>query len=70
MTDRIDLKEVKVAKLPDCDFCNMAGLAPRKATYDGATTQGSWGYMCQEHFNRFGVGLGTGKGQKLVVADA
>ena len=22
--------------------------------------------MCQEHFDKYGVGLGTGKGQKLV----
>lgn len=43
-----------------CDFCQ------EKALYDGATKQGPWAYMCEHHFRIFGVGLGSGSGQKLV----
>lgn len=51
-----------VSKLPECSFCKA------QAQYDGATTMGPWGYMCQIHFGMYGVGLGTGRGQKLTVA--
>jgi len=43
----------------DCDFCDS------KAGYDGKTKLGAWAYMCKTHFNSLGIGLGTGKGQKL-----
>ena len=43
-----------------CDFCS------RKATYDGKTTAGVWAAMCQEHFEENGIGLGLGKGQRLI----
>jgi len=63
---------------PDCDFCTkespevfeLMGVpgALHKAKYDGATQlgSGSWAYMCQDHFEIHGVGLGTGRGQELV----
>jgi hypothetical protein len=50
----------KVAALPQCDFCT------EKARFDGMTTYGPWGNMCEPHFDTYGVGLGTGKGQRLV----
>ncbi len=50
----------KVAALPQCDFCTD------KARFDGMTTYGPWGNMCEPHFDTYGVGLGTGKGQRLV----
>ena len=53
--------EVKVPYLPKCDFCSA------KAQYDGKTGNGPWAYMCRMHFVEFGVGLGLGKGQRLVV---
>ena len=53
--------EAKVVKLPYCDLCGA------EAHYDAKTTQGPWGYLCDEHFAEFGVGLGTGRGQRLVV---
>jgi hypothetical protein len=54
----------KVVWLPTCDFCAAT------AQYDGRTRRFGWARMCWVHFAAFGVGLGTGKGQKLVVADA
>ena len=52
----------------DCDFCQMTG-AQVKAEFDGATIHGPWAYMCNEHFAAYGVGLGTGRGQKLIVGE-
>jgi hypothetical protein len=54
-----ELVEVSVSELPKCDFCL------KKAKYDGRTILGSWANMCEIHFRQFGVGLGTGKGQKF-----
>jgi hypothetical protein len=53
--------KVTVSELPQCDFC--AGTAK----YDGKTIHGPWANMCQQHFSRYGIGLGTGKGQELVL---
>ena len=56
-------KTVVVDSLPKCDFCG------NEAHYDGKTTaHGVWAYMCEKHFRQYRVGLGTGKGQKLIVA--
>ena len=54
--------EVTIPKLPDCDFCGD------EAHYDGRTTLGPWANMCQQHFMEHGIGLGLGRGQKLVVS--
>jgi len=60
--------EVEVDKLPQCDFCKQDPLVPYQAAYfDGKTKMGPWAFMCREHFKQFGVGLGTGKGQRLVL---
>ena len=60
--------EVKVTALPPCDFCSLLELPEvPKAYYDGRTTMGPWANMCQEHFDQYGVGLGLGRGQKLVL---
>ena len=56
-------KEVFVDVFPKCDFCGIL------AEYDGKTKIGLWAYMCEICFKRFGVGLGTGKGQKLTVRE-
>lgn len=58
-------KEVKVAELPMCDVCRAEGLRT-VAAYDAALKFGSWGYVCEAHFKRYGRGLGTGLGQRLV----
>lgn len=57
---------VEVVMIPDCDFCNLLGKGV-KASVDGATKMGPWANMCPEHFRQYGVGLGTGLGQELVV---
>lgn len=45
----------------ECDLCHV----PIKDTFvDGKTTVGPWGIMCPSCFATYGVGLGTGKGQK------
>ncbi len=58
--------EVTVPKLPKCDFCKDEET---KALYDGRTVFGAWGNMCQKHFGMYGVGLGLGRGQKLIAKE-
>ena len=60
------VKTALVSKLPNCDFCAMEDIT-EPAEYDGQTKLGHWGYMCQHHFDQYGVGLGLGLGQKLVL---
>jgi hypothetical protein len=56
--------EVVLDELPMCNFRHDTA---EPAHYDGATVQGSWAYMCEEHFKMYGLGLGLGRGQRLVV---
>ena len=58
--------EVIVSTLPNCDFNHSQTT---KAEFDGKTTMGPWANMCEAHFGLFGVGLGTGKGQRLIVRE-
>ena len=64
---------VKVSELPQCSFKDNLRASPPwcrdggEAHYDGKTIYGSWAYMCEEHFSAYGVGLGTGRGQKLIL---
>jgi hypothetical protein len=59
---------VVVSKIPPCDVCKQGGVtAPAYA--DAALTLGSWGYVCVEHFNQYGKGLGLGRGQRLLLED-
>jgi len=64
MDSNPDGTEVYVEELPKCNFCD------KPAHYDGKTTMGPWAYMCEEHFKMYGIGLGTGKGQKLIPRKA
>lgn len=52
----------QVTTLPKCDIC-----AGQTAKYDAMTSRGPWAYMCQECFGDYGVGLGLGKGQELIL---
>jgi len=52
--------ETYVTEFPKCVFCDDS------AVYDGKTTMGPWANMCNGHFRIYGVGLGLGKGQKLI----
>lgn len=56
---------VFVDALPKCDFCAAC------ATFDGRLRgRSSWANMCSVHFAEFGVGLGLGVGQELLVRPA
>lgn len=64
--------EVKVSALPTCDiheYVLRKGVVT--AHYDGVTKlPGSqWANMCEDCFQTYGVGLGTGRGQHLVVRE-
>lgn len=48
-------------ELPMCDICHS-----KKAAYDAKTVHGPWAYLCESCFKKVGVGLGLGKGQKLI----
>lgn len=48
-----------------CDFCKQEGII-QKAKYDGKTKFGSWAGMCERHFKLNGIGLGLGRGQRLI----
>ena len=56
--------EVFVDELP---LCQITHEVPRPASYDAKTTSGPWAYLCEDCFQEMGVGLGTGKGQRLKV---
>jgi hypothetical protein len=53
---------MKTEKNPPCDLCE----AP--ATVDGKTKMGPWAFMCDACHCTHGMGLGLGRGQKLVAA--
>lgn len=57
---------VTVVALPPCDLC--PDDSSTLAEYDGKTVMGPWANMCEGHFSHYGVGLGTGRGQRLVIA--
>jgi hypothetical protein len=54
---------VVVDKIPNCDFCKE----PTPAYADGQTMMGPWANMCKPCFDMYGVGLGLGKGQRLLT---
>jgi hypothetical protein len=51
---------------PDCDICKLKGIK-FPAAIDGRTVDGRWAYMCVPHHEAHGVGLGMGKGQRLLI---
>ena len=53
--------ETEILKLPRCGFCNET------ACYNGATILGPSAYMCEYHFKQYGIGLGSDKGQMLML---
>lgn len=61
---------VEMAAIPDCDVCKMENNLSTPAVYDARLpgAGGSWGYVCQRHFDQLGPGsLGTGNGQRLIL---
>jgi hypothetical protein len=61
--------EVTVSEIPSCDIHKQKGTEV-PATVDGKTTFGPWANMCDECFSVYGVGLGTGRGQRLIKREA
>src|SRR5262245_4721299 len=51
--------------VPRCDYHRSAGESVR-AQYDAKTDTGRWMYLCEDCFARFGQGLGTGLGQRII----
>lgn len=63
-------EQVYVAALPECDIHKyVKGKPGVPAAYDGATKGGPWANMCEECFAVEGVGLGTGRGQRLLLRE-
>lgn len=63
-----DGTSVEVSSYPDCDIHTyQLGQPGVEAHYDGKTIMGPWANMCDECFAQYGVGLGVGQGQRLVV---
>lgn len=59
-------ESIVVSSLPNCDIC-LSHKIETVASYDALTIYGPWGYLCDEHFQTHGIGLGTGRGQKLIL---
>ena len=60
--------QVEVSELPQCDFCRENPLVKYQvAHYDFKTRMGPWAYGCREHFKKYGIKLGLGFGQELVI---
>jgi len=53
--------ETRVLEYPKCAFC------PGEAHYDGRTLFGPWANMCEKCFQFNGIGLGLGRGQRLIL---
>ena len=60
---------VVITRHKQCDFCKNMGEVV-DAVIDGKTSFGPWANMCQPHFDLYGVGLGTGFGQRLIIQPA
>jgi hypothetical protein len=56
-----------LSERPKCNVCKPFGAQP--AIADGKTNYGPWGYLCAEHFRKYGSGLGMGRGQILLCGD-
>ena len=56
-----------LGKQTTCDICNDA-LSNFDMFYDGRMRgRTQWALMCKFCFNRYGVGLGTGKGREYDI---
>jgi hypothetical protein len=73
-TDKIKRSSLKagefaiISEPKECDIHKyMYRQYGIKALYDGRTNTGQWANMCQRCFDENGVGLGTGRGQRLYL---
>jgi hypothetical protein len=51
---------------PACDLCKIDRDVTTRARYDAKTTRGPWAFMCDTCFSMYGIGLGLGRGQRLI----
>ena len=51
-----------LSSTPKCDFSDNCRMTPWFV--DGKTHLGPWGLMCSDHFLKYGLGLGLGRGQR------
>ena len=59
------VKKWKGSKPETCDLCHK----PLQIQFvEGKSCYGPWGIFCAVCHSRFGVGLGTGKGQRYDLA--
>jgi hypothetical protein len=56
---------VVVSEIRNCDMCRQDPPAPAYA--DGKMVSGPWANMCKDCFEIYGVGLGLGMGQELLL---
>lgn len=56
-------KQVIVTTIPPCDLSQDHGPAYADARIPAV---GSWAYLCQACFTKYGCTLGTGHGQHLI----
>jgi hypothetical protein len=64
--------QVRVTAYPACDLCSHTGVVEGSdgtARYDARTTMGAWAFLCEQHYERWGVGLGIGYGQRLLLVE-
>lgn len=54
------------APMPQCSIHWELRHVVVEAAYDGKTKYGPWAYMCVTCFVDHGIGLGTGRGQRLI----
>lgn len=60
-----------VDELPECDICKYHHNEPGEpAVVDGKTKLGPWANMCDDHNSQLGIGLGLGRGQRLILRSA
>lgn len=62
-----DHTQVIVDHLPECDFKNTASPCKGHQRYDARLRDGRWGNVCEHHFQKYGIGLGLGRGQRLLT---
>lgn len=63
--------EAKIYGRKYCHFCGGIAYYDGKTVVQGNYSMifGPWAYMCEHCFAHHGVGLGVGKGQKLIYTD-
>jgi hypothetical protein len=62
-----DHTSVEISSPHYCWFCGEDGKPNVVALYDAKTVMGQWADMCEKHNGHYGMGLGLGIGQRLIL---